>query len=310
MSLTPEPHGVVHGLDIRDYHAGPGISKSGLDDIDHSPAFFKAMRSSNAPAREETPSQLVGNLAHCAILEPAEFVKRYASLPSDAPRRPTDAQWNAKAPSDESKAAMAWWTEWNAAHAGTTVISAAQHKMALGMSDSMRRLKDVHAGLSMSELLSRGRPEVSAYWKDPDTGMSCRCRPDWVHPLNKKQAVILDVKTVGDATAHEFSRQVHRMRYHVQDAFYTDGFAAAARMEVVAFIFVVVEDKWPYAAASYQLGDESRHEGYLQYRQNLDLYASCVKSGIWPGLAPRTTVIDLPPYALTPVEEELSWSES
>jgi len=287
----PEPQGIVHGLDIRDYHSAKHIiSKSGLDDINHSPAYFHAMRSSKAPAREETPSQLTGNLAHCALLEPAEFAKRYVLGPDV--RRNTNE-----------------WKAFVAEHPDATVIQPVQHAVAMGMADSMRRLKDVHAGLSMAEILGRGKPEASAYWKDLETGVLCRCRPDWTHPLNKKQVVVVDVKTVGDATPGEFSRQVARMRYHVQDAFYTDGIAAAAGMEVVAFVFVVVEDRWPYAAASYVLGDDSRHEGYLQYRQNLDLYASCLKSNTWPGLSTGTTVIDLPPYALTPVEEEITWSE-
>lgn len=287
----PEPLGIVHGLDIRDYHAGKGISKSGLDDVNHSAAFYRAMRSSTAPAREETDSQLTGNLAHCALLEPAEFDKRYVAGPDV--RRNTNE-----------------WKAFVAEHPDATPVKPAQRAMALGMADSMRRLQDVHAGLSMAEILSRGRPEVSAYWTDAETGVLCRCRPDWVHPLNKKQVVVVDVKTVGNAMASEFLRQVVKLRYHVQDAMYTDGFSAASGLEVVAFVFVVVEDRWPYVAASYVLDDESRHEGYLQYRQNLDLYAQCLRTNTWPGLASQTTVLRLPAYALTPVEEEITWSEA
>lgn len=285
----PEPQGIVHGLDIRDYHSAKHIiSKSGLDDINHSPAYFHAMRSSKAPAREETPSQLTGNLAHCALLEPAEFAKRYVMGPDV--RRNTNE-----------------WKAFVAEHPDATVIQPVQHAVAMGMADSMRRLKDVHAGLSMAEILGRGKPEASAYWKDLETGVLCRCRPDWTHPLNKKQVVVVDVKTVGNATQAEFERQVAKLRYHVQDAMYTDGITAACGLEVVAFVFVIVETHWPYMAASYVLDDESRHEGYLCYRENLNLYAACLKSQTWPGLSPRTTVISLPNYAMR--EEEIEVEE-
>lgn len=289
-TVPPNPKGIIHGLDIRAYHAGPGISKSGLDDIHHSPAFFKAMRSSKAPAREETASQLTGNLAHCALLEPDEFDKRYVVGPEV--RRNTNE-----------------WKAFVAAHPDATPIQPVQKAIAMGMAESLRQLKDVHAGLSMAELLSRGKPEASAYWNDPDTGVLCRCRPDWTHPLNKRQVVLLDVKTVGDATAGEFGRQCSRMRYHVQDAFYSDGIQTASGMEVVAFIFAVVEDRWPYAAATYTLNDESRYEGYAAYRKDLDLYAACQGNDYWPGLSPCTTEISLPAYALSAQEVEVAFVE-
>ncbi|MNV88487.1 Exodeoxyribonuclease 8 [compost metagenome] len=98
-----------------------------------------------------------------------------------------------------------------------------------------------------------------------------------------------------------------RKRYFMQDSFYSEGYAHASGMEVVGFVFVVVEDKWPFLAASYQLGDESRHEGALQHRDLLDTYAECMRTNTWPGYTAATETLDLPSYALTPQEVEISY---
>lgn len=284
----------IDGQDIEAYHRGPGISKTGLDHVARSPATFYALHLDPArPPEKERAGQLEGQLAHCAILEPAEFDKRYAVLPADAPRRPTEAQWNAKKPSPESVEAMEWWRAWNESSAGRTIITHAQRETALRQAESVRRLPDV------AEALAAGRPEVSAYWIDPDTGVLCRCRPDWVHPAGDNGVILLDVKTYSDASPAEFARQIARKRYHVQDAFYSDGFARASGLEVLAFVFVAVETEWPYAASAVMLDAASKHQGAQQVRRDLNTYAACLSSNEWPGHGIGIHQVSLPSWALT-----------
>ncbi len=283
----------IDGQDIEAYHRGAGISKTGLDHVARSPATFYALHLDPArPPEKERAGQLEGQLAHCAILEPAEFDKRYAVLPADAPRRPTDAQWNAKKPSPESVEAMEWWRAWNESSAGRTIITHAQRETALRQAESVRRLPDV------AEALAAGRPEVSAYWIDPDTGVLCRCRPDWVHPAGDNGVILLDVKTYSDASPAEFARQIARKRYHVQDAFYSDGFARASGLDVLAFVFVAVETEWPYAASAVMLDAASREAGRALYRRDLTTYAACLASNEWPGHGTGIHQVSLPTWAL------------
>lgn len=283
----------MDGQDIEAYHRGPGISKTGLDHVARSPATFYALHLDPArPPEKERAGQLEGQLAHCAILEPGEFDKRYAVLPADAPRRPTDAQWNAKKPSPESVEAMEWWTAWNKGSAGRTIITHAQRETALRQAESVRRLPDI------AEALASGRPEQSAYWIDPDTGVLCRCRPDWVHPAGDNGVILLDVKTYSDASPAEFARQIARKRYDVQDAFYSDGFARASGLEVLAFVFVAVETEWPYAACAVMLDAPSRDMGRIRYRRDLTTYAACLASNEWPGHGTGIHQVSLPAWAL------------
>lgn len=284
--------GLVDGLDIEEYHSGPGLSKSGLDLIARSPARFRALRlDPNRPPERERAGQLEGALAHCAILEPEHFSARYCVLPAEAPRRPTEAQWKAKNPSDDSRAAMDWWLTFNERIGMRTVISADQYEVAMRQAESVRTLPDV------AEALGSGRPEVSAFWRDIETGVLCKCRPDWVHPVADTGAILLDVKTYSDASPEEFRRQVARKRYHVQDAFYSDGYAQAARVDVLAFIFVAVETEYPFAASAVMLDDRSIDQGRTEYRANVDTYARCIESGIWPGYSTGIETVSLPAWA-------------
>lgn len=302
--------GIHYGLDIAEYHGNSlSVSKSGLDDLARCGAMYYARHlDPNRPPRVELAGHLEGNLAHCALLEPTEFGKRYAVLPSDAPNRPTPAQWKAVNSNESSTAAKEWWTRWNKDHAGARVINAEQRHAAMCQAHSMRSLQNVWGGLSMAEMLKRGKAEVSAYWTDNLTGVLCRCRPDLVVPINARQVVLADVKTFSDARAQEFKKQIGRKSYHLQDSFYSEGYARASGMEVVGFVFVVVETAWPFLAASYQLGDESRHEGALQHRDLLDTYAECMRTNTWPSYTPATETVDLPPYALSSQEIELSYA--
>lgn len=293
---------IIENLGIEEYHARPEISNSQLNDLALSPLhFYSRHRDPFRPPSPQRAGQLEGNLAHCAILEPDEFDKRYAVMPENAPRRPTDAQWNAKKPSEESMAAMAWWRDFNASTGGKTIVTHDQRETALRQADQVRALPEIQ------DALSKGRAEVSAFWADETTGVKCRCRPDWVHPLSRSSVALLDVKTFSSAAPDEFRRQIARKRYHVQDAFYSAGFSAAASVIVEKFIFVAVESEWPFAAASYTLGVASREEGYLEWHRLLDIYEECSRKNRWPGYADRTVEIDLPPYALTPQEVEISY---
>lgn len=283
----------IDGQDIEAYHGGAGISKTGLDHVARSPATFYALHLDPArPPEKERAGQLEGQLAHCAILEPAEFDKRYAVLPADAPDRPTEAMLNAKNPSESSIARQKWWAEWNAENAGRLVITHDQRETALRQAESVRRLPDV------AEALAAGRPEVSAYWIDPDTGVLCRCRPDWVHPAGDNGVILLDVKTYSDASPAEFARQVARKRYDVQAAFYTDGFARASGLNVLAFVFVAVETEYPFSSSAVMLDEDSLDAGRRKYRSDLARYAQCLRSDVWPGYSTEIQVVRLPAWAM------------
>ncbi|MDN8056336.1 PD-(D/E)XK nuclease-like domain-containing protein [Burkholderia multivorans] len=266
---------LIEHLDIDEYHARPEVSKSQLDTLDLSPAHFWALhRDPQRPAPTTRGGQLEGQLAHCAILEPDEFDKRYVLGPT--------LNRNTKA-----------WKEFVDENAGRIAIQQDQYDTAWRQSDAVRALPEIR------EALSRGRAEVSAFWTDPATGVACRCRPDWVHDCDEAGVILLDVKTYTDPSPREFARQCARKNYAKQAAMYSDGYEIASGRKVLGFIFVSVSTEFPFAASATMLDEESLEAGRQHYRRNLHLYAECDRTKQWPGYSNGITIIRLPQWYLS-----------
>lgn len=267
--------GIITSLSNEEYHARKdAISNSGITDILQSPLHYYARHlDPQRPPRQVKAGQLEGTLAHCAILEPDEFDSRYRIGPA------------------VSRATKAWKEAAEQALAdGVELIKPEQYDVAWAQADSVRRIEDARY------LLSKGKPEVSAFWTDADTGAQCRCRPDWVH--GEDGAILVDVKTCGDASPDDFARQIARKGYHRQDAFYVDGYSEAAGVGVAGFIFLAVEATWPYAASLVSLDDDSRDQGRHEYKRALELYRECMTFNDWPGYSRGIQQIRLPNWRL------------
>jgi exodeoxyribonuclease VIII len=265
---------ICYDLSIDEYHAMPEVSKSQLDTLDLSPAIFYARhRASNRPAPATKAGQLEGNLAHCAVLEPKEFEARYIVGPS--------VNRNTKV-----------WKEFVEANPNRIAIQDDQREVAIRQAFSVNALPEI------GEALANGKAEVSAFWTDEETGVKCRCRPDWVNDCGEPGVILLDLKTYSIASANEFRRQVARKRYDVQAAFYSDGYSAASGRTVLGFVFVAVETEYPYAANAFMLDDESLESGRAKYRRNLRTYAECERTNTWPGYSTGIDIIRLPQWAL------------
>ena len=293
VTLPPRGPGVYPDISIDVYHGDTTtISKSGLDNINQCPAIYYARHlDPNRPPPPDRGGQLEGSLAHCATLEPLEFEKRYAVPPGDAPRRPTDLQRNAKKPSEATLEAIAWWDLWLAQSNGLKPITRAQADTA------WRQAASIHALPEISDALKNGQAEVSVYWQDPTTGVACRSRPDYVHQLANDSVILLDVKTYTTADPDDFARQLARKRYHVQAAFYKDGYEHATGKQVAGFVFVAVATEYPYLSCSFVLDDDGMQSGRRGYQRNLETYANCLKLGTWPGYSEEIVILTLPRWA-------------
>jgi hypothetical protein len=271
------PRGIVTDLPIQQYHGGPGLSNTGLRNFARSPFHYYALHLD--PLRPPSPTrsgQLEGNLAHCLILEPDAFESRYAVGPVEDKRLKAWREWEAEQPTLRN------------------LIKPSQHAVAVAQARAVRSIPDVAA------ILALGAAEVSAFWTDEATGVQCRCRPDWTHPCgteDKPAVVLLDVKTCGDASPAGFAQQIARKGYHHQDAWYTDGYAKASDVEVAGFVFVAVEDQWPFGACAFTITDEERAAAAVDNRMLLERFAECQRSGVWPGYSTGIEIVNLPRWA-------------
>lgn len=262
------------------------VSKGALDRIAKTPAHYRAWVDGAESA--ETPALAFGRALHARILEPDTFARTYIAEQRHPFRRVTEAQRNAKKPSDETLRAIEYWDAWEIEAAGKIEISADDAAKVEAIRDAVM-LHPVAGALFVG-----GMAEATAVWIDPATGLLCKSRMDYWRP---DISVIGDLKTTEDASPAGFARSVAKYRYAVQDAHYAAG-AQAAGHDRPAFLFVAVEKEPPYAVAVYQLDREAIARGEELRARDMGLLYDCLQLDTWPSYAPVVSTLSLPAWAL------------
>jgi len=272
--------GVYAGITNDAYHSGEGISKSGLDLIAKSPLhYWSKYLDPDREQQEPTPAMLLGTAIHSAVLEPDKFANDYIVFPKIDRR---------------TKEGKAYYDELVAQAAGRTIITADDYQTCTTIQTNVRQ----HPAAQV--LMQAGEPELSVYWRDEETGVLCKCRPDW---MNYKANTIVDVKSTDDASPDAFTRSIVKYGYHVQAAWYLDGFKAATGTAPKAFIFAAFEKARPFATAFYYADADMIEVGRQAYRERLATYASCLKRDVWPGYPQQLQAISLPMWFPRPVND-------
>ncbi|WP_100036183.1 exodeoxyribonuclease VIII [Escherichia coli] len=254
--------GIYYGISNENYHAGPDVSKSQLDDIADTPALYLWRK--NAPVdTTKTKTLDLGTAFHCRVLEPEEFSNRFIVAPEF--NRRTNAG------KEEEKAFLM-----ECASTGKTVITAEEGRKIELM---YQRVMALPLGQWLVE--SAGHAESSIYWEDPETGILCRCRPDKIIP---EFHWIMDVKTTADI--QRFKTAYYDYRYHVQDAFYSDGYEAQFGV-LPTFVFLVASttvECGRYPVEIFMMGEEAKLAGQQEYHRNLRTLADCLNTDEWPAI--------------------------
>lgn len=274
--------GLIHGMANEEYHSTPAVSNTVLSSIARSPAHCYALHVAEDRRKQATtPAFFAGTLAHCAILEPDALLERYIVRPEGLDLR--------------TKAGKEWS---DALPAGVLMIGADEWATAIAQRDAVRAVPE------LAELLAEGVAEVSAFWRDDETGLQCKCRPDWVHTLSDGRVILVDVKTTVDASPQQFSRSVWKYGYHRQAAWYSAGYARAAGVEVAGFVFAAVTSSHPFIGAAHTLDDDYMRIGQDECRSLLDEYADCKLTGRWPAF-PGMNLLSPPAWAAQSDEVEV-----
>lgn len=262
----------VQGMPNSAYHASPGISKSGLDLINRSPAHYRYQAS-----REATRAMDIGTAIHTSILEPDRFQQEYLLLKDVKDRRASEYKQAVKV------------------HTSERVLISKEADNVAGMQEA------VYAHARARELLEApGYCELSAFYSDQ------RARFDKLGWLSGTDEVFaLDLKKTQDARPEEFARSVARYRYHVQAAFYMDVYENITGKPLDAFYFLAVEEQMPHAVAVYQLDADAISIGRKEYQADLERYWECVGNNEWPSYQPESEYLALPGWLLAQYENDL-----
>jgi exodeoxyribonuclease VIII len=258
--------GIYTDLSNADYHAGPGLSRSKLwTTFNKSPAHAMAEKVA------QTKAMLIGSVVHVATLEPDLFERDYVRS-EKFDKRTNIGKLAAEQFADQNQ--------------GKEIVEADVYDLAASIRDSL------HGSAIVRDLLKGGKAEHSAYWEDFETGELCRVRPDMAQP-----GYILDLKTTQDASPDSFAKSVAGFGYHLQDAYYSEGWTQAGGGKIDRFIFLAVEKEPPYAWAIYELDDAARAEGQAIMRYALDSFHECRKANRFPSYPETVASLALPPWA-------------
>ncbi|MBA3031615.1 MAG: PD-(D/E)XK nuclease-like domain-containing protein [Gammaproteobacteria bacterium] len=294
------------------YHSNKeAVGHSGLVKLMRSPAHYQEYVA-NPP--EPTPAMAFGTALHMAVLEPAEFSSVYSVFDEsrlEGTLQSLDDYKSAaealsikvgKMKKDEIKDAIKVADVDSRFMFREDAIARLYGGKQILQPTAMLSIQSIQASISRhtgaARLLSTGLAEMSGFWMDSETGIPCKCRPDWLVMAGEMTTGIVDVKSCCDASAEGFARVIATMGYDLQAAYYQDGIKALTG-RTLPFHFIAVEKDAPFATAVYKASDEMIEVGRAKYRGALQLLKWCRENDQWPAYQPSGVIeeIDLPRWA-------------
>lgn len=147
------------------------------------------------------------------------------------------------------------------------------------------------------DIMTNGQSEATLVWIED--GVYCRCRPD---RLSADRVVMLDYKTTSIAEPNAFCRQIERMAYDVQAAWYLRG-ARALGFQNTRFIFLAQEITRPYACCAIGIAPSYLALGDFKIDRALKTWRACMEADRWPAYPTQTIWAEVPDWA------EKRWNE-
>jgi hypothetical protein len=267
-------YGRISGLSSHDYHAGPGISSSQLKKAASEIVDYYFPKPYTSAAMD------LGTAVHSAILEPDDFERRYIVRPKMDRR------------TKEGKAA---YDDFLATY-GARIDAGEIIEIADDVREQACRIRDaVLNHPTAANLFVDGVAEDSFFWNDPETGMLCKCRPDWL----RNDGIEVSLKTARNASRREFNRDCVKYGYHLSTAFYRDGLdACGITTQPTVFVVVETDDPRPERVAVYTMCDYYIERGREMYRQGLDaIHRTNSEPGAWKGYPVEIQTLECPTWA-------------
>lgn len=268
----------VYQIPIDVYHndphvcAGPSISSSGLKYFElgkqRSPAHFFAQWCGNPKAEKtDTAAFRLGKAAAAYMLGDEVFLARFAILPF-ADLRTNDAKhWKAQ---QERR--------------GLTVINEQDLATVASMAETLKAHPIVKLGIL------DGAQELSLVWKDKETGVWLRSRPD----LIPNDLMGSDYKTAADASPHTIVKTIVDHLYHMQAALVMEGFENVLDKRLEDYALIFQEKTPPYVVNPFMLSPDAIARGRVLNRRAVRLFADCLEKNDWPGYPEFALPIDTP----------------
>lgn len=277
--------GIRSRVPAAEYFALPGVSITHLKEMRRSPQHYLYL----LDHPKDTAPMRLGTATHTAVLEPERFEQEFV-------------MWSERTPDGALRPRRGKdWTRFRHSNAGRKIITADEYLYVMDIQAAVRG--------NVARYLESGDPEVTMQWMLGDR--ECKGRVDWLtwqidsdgNRLNSEHVVIVGLKTARDCRAYQFGAAAARLSYHLQWAWYFDGYRALAG-HTPKMVEIVVESAPPHAIAVYHIPDDVIEQGREEYQKCLDRLTDCERTGHFPGPQEEEEPLSLPTWAY-PSEEDL-----
>jgi hypothetical protein len=254
----------VYDIDEETYHASAALSSSGARTlIGDCPAIFEHERRNGTPTRKEFD---LGACAHTLVLG----VGREIVVT-------TETEWR----TDKVKREVA-----EARARGAVPLKPKDFDTVRAMADALRRHPDADEVFAPG-----GVAERSLFWTDPETGVFCRARPDWIGNG------LSDYKSTTDVSLDHIRRTIANFGYHQQIPWYLDGAVALDLVPADAPFRLVFQMKTdPYLVSIVEIDDAAMEIGRDLNRLARQMFRDCTATDIWPSYTHGIETVSLPAY--------------
>jgi len=253
-----------------EYLQMPGCSITRLKELRRSPQHY---RHRLLHPKETAPLSL-GRAAHCAVLEPERFDRDHAV-------------WGRRTKSGNLGPRNGKvWDAFKADNSGKSIITADEHAEVVAIQTAVRGNRDA------MRYLASGDPEVTLQWYVLDH--LCKGRVDWLTTV-EGEPILVGLKTSRDCRLYQFGSQAAHLGYHLQWAFYRDGYSTVTG-KLPKVVEIVVESEAPHAVVVYVIPDEILQQGFEEYMALLEQLDECNRNKSWPGPAVGEQILSLPSW--------------
>lgn len=269
MKLIDKP-GCYDRVPMDRYHGdlcdGPSVSSSGLRTIfTQSPAHYFDKSYLNPDLEEEDDKEafILGRAAHHLLLGEDEFSTLFVMRPEEAP---DGREWNGN-----NLTCKAWLAEQT--KAGRTVLTPEQIKQIRGMARALAKNEMVQNGIL------NGQIEQTLVWKDKETGIWLKSRPDAIPNDSGDGADLKTTRNFG----WDLDNSASKLRYDIQGALLKWGLKQVFGIDMTSFSLVFVESKRPHCVDVLTFHNEDIEQAEKDLRVALRTFARCVETGDWFG---------------------------
>jgi exodeoxyribonuclease VIII len=277
----------IYQISDEEYFAAEALNNSFLKAMLVSPAHAKWQQDH---PKEPSKEMRAGSACHCASLEPDQFMRRYAVLPDNAPAKPTPQMLAAKKPSESSQQRIQFWNTFEAQAGDREILTNEQAAEFMHIGQTIRDHPE------LKRFFEAGKAEQAVFGIDPETGLLCKCKPDYLTVVGRHK-VMLELKSTDDARPHLFQRKAMNFGYFQAAAFYPDVMGWAGLGAPDLYLIVAFERDPPYGLKIYEVPEDAQEYGRRQYRAALNLYKHCLDMGEWPAYDTTIEVLELPAWA-------------